>query len=531
MPRNSNGPIDPENPYRRKSPYRQMDNDPETSKDADATYNTLDQLVEMLSRAPTYKGPFRVNFDPIGYPKTGFNVASGWNNGHPFGASIFGSGATWEQIKGVSPFKSYGGKHSGVTKRAKSDMCKCGSGMMKSMCKCGGMGKSMLKANNPIDPENPYRRKSVTRQMDNDPETSRNARRSYASLDAIERELSGWQKEAFPNTKMTINFDVVGTPKTGFLIPTGPDKGSMRISSSGSPDKPYPSRGSAARKRMSNVQKDSGGGDYVPRYDFQAYPKKKSGYGTNRSMYKANQNPNQRTPVPGAPPKQIMQSGFNGAAQAVMAQNKPYQAPFSRSPRPMETPNMSYNRTPVANATKRMYKADDKNKNTDWASKLSGAAVDFVLQNKSVIERKAKEFSDQGFNYVNQNKSRIGRGARDLTERGIDFLAANKANIERGAKDISDKAFDYARRNKSGIGQSVERMTNQGIDYAIRSKSDIERGAKNYSDQGFDYLRRSKGEIGRQASNLVNNAMGRTTKRAGAMSKSLQSKRKNNKYF
>jgi hypothetical protein len=28
----------------------------------------------------------------------------------------------------------------------KSDMCKCGSGMMKSMCKCGGMGKSMLKS-------------------------------------------------------------------------------------------------------------------------------------------------------------------------------------------------------------------------------------------------------------------------------------------------------------------------------------------------------------------------------------------------
>ena len=458
--RKPNGPIDPENPYRIKSPYRQMDNDPETSIDARATYNTLDQLGEMLSRIPKHKGPIRVDFDPIGYPKTGFHYASGWNNGYPFAPSMFGSGATWEQIKGVSP---YGGKHSGVTKRAKSDMCKCGSGMMKSMCKCGGMGKSMLKANGPIDPENPYRRKSVTRQMDNDPETSRNARRSYASLDAIERELSGWQKEAFPNTKMTINFDVIGTPKTGFLIPTGPGKGDMRISSSGSPDKPYPSRGSAARKRM--------------------------------------------------------------------------------------------------------YKADDKNKNTDWASKLSGAAVDFVLQNKSAIERKAKEFSDQGFNYINQNKSRIGRGARDLTERGIDFLAANKsnvergaknvsdkafdyarrnkpniegidyildnkANIERGAKDISDKAFDYARRNKSGIGQSVERMTNQGIDYAIRSKPAIEREAKRYSDQGFDYLRRSKNEIGRQARGLVSNVLGSTTtKRAGAMSKSLQSKRKNNKYF
>jgi hypothetical protein len=99
------------------------------------------------------------------------------------------------------------------------------------------------------------------------------------------------------------------------------------------------------------------------------------------------------------------------------------------------------------------------------------------------------------------------------------------------AQDQINKAFDYARRNKSGIGQSVERMTNQGVDYAIRSKSDIERAAKNYSDQGFDYLRRNKNEIGRQANNLISNAMGRTTKRAGAMSKSLQSKKKNNKYF
>jgi hypothetical protein len=218
-------------------------------------------------------------------------------------------------------------------------------------------------------------------------------------------------------------------------------------------------------------------------------------------------------------------------------------------------------------ARKRMYKADDKNKNTDWASKLSGAAVDFVLRNKSVIERKAKDLSDQGFRYVDQNKSKIGRGARNLTEQGIDFLAANKSNVERGAKNLSDKgfdyvrrnkpniegidyildnksniergakdisnqAFDYARRNKSGIGQSVERMTNQGIDYAIRSKPAIEREAKRYSDQGFDYLRRSKNEIGRQARGLVSNVLGSsTTKRAGAMSKSLQTKKKNNKYF
>lgn len=515
----ANNPIDPENPYRKKSPYRQMDNDPKTSRDAGATYRTLNQLGELLTGINRLGySPLRLNFNPIGSPKTGFHVAAGWNNGHPFDAPFYGSKPTIEEIKGFNPYKPNGGKHSGVTKRAKkeplcdcgepisqckcsghnhstikkndmckcgsgmmksmckcggmsksmlkSDMCKCGSGMMKSMCKCGGMGKSMYKAKStgPIDPDNPYRRKSTQRQMDNDPETSRNARNSYASLDAIERELSGWQKEAFPNTKMTINFDVVGTPKTGFLIPTGEGaKGNMRITSSGSPDKPYSSRGSAARKRM--------------------------------------------------------------------------------------------------------YKADDKNKNTDWASKLSGAAVDFVLQNKSVIERKAKELSDQGFRYVDQNKSKIGRGARNLTEQGIDFLSANKsnvergaknlsdkgfdyvrrnkpniegidyildnkANIERGAKDISDKAFDYARRNKSGIGQSVERMTNQGIDYAIRSKPAIEREAKRYSDQGFDYLRRSKNEIGRQARGLVSNVLGSsTTKRAGAMSKSLQTKKKNNKYF
>lgn len=215
----------------------------------------------------------------------------------------------------------------------------------------------------------------------------------------------------------------------------------------------------------------------------------------------------------------------------------------------------------------RMSKADDKKPNNDdWSSKLSSAAVDFVLRNKSVIERKAKNLSDQGFNYVNQHKSDIGRGAKNLTENGIDFLNANKSNIERGAKDISDKgfdyvrrnkpniegvdylldnksniergakdisnqAFDYVRRNKSGIGDSVERMTNQGIDYAIRSKPAIEREAKRYSDQGFDYLSRSKNQIANQARNLLNSATGNTTKRAGAMSKSLQTNKKKNKYF
>jgi hypothetical protein len=478
MPRNSNGPIDPENPYRNKSPYRQMDNDPKTSREAQRIRDldfgdhalSLWQSINPLSK-------MTIDFDTIGNPKTGFkvpmidekgvrNIAAGLSSENLKTSPHRGSATNKSMLKsdmckcGSGMMKSMckcGGMGKSMYKA--SDMCKCGSGMMKSMCKCGGMSKNMRKANNPIDPENPYRRKSAQRQMDNDPKTSQKARNSYGDLSTLERALTSWQK-ANPHTEMTANFEVIGNPKTGFHIPL--ERGGGRITVRG--DSPSgPSRGSAARKRM--------------------------------------------------------------------------------------------------------YKADDKNKNTDWASKLSGAAVDFVLQNKNVIERKAKELSDQGFNYVNQHKSDIGRGAKNLTENGIDFLSANKSNIERGAKnvsdkafdyvrrnkpniegvdyilnnksniehgakDISDQAFDYARRNKSGIGQAVERMTNQGVDYAIRSKPAIEQAAKNYSDQGFDYLRRNRNEIGNQARGLVSNVLGATTKkRAGAMSKSLQSNKKKNKYF
>jgi hypothetical protein len=43
----------------------------------------------------------------------------------------------------ISQCKCSGHNH---TSMQKGGLCKCGSGMMKSMCKCGGMGKSMLKS-------------------------------------------------------------------------------------------------------------------------------------------------------------------------------------------------------------------------------------------------------------------------------------------------------------------------------------------------------------------------------------------------
>jgi hypothetical protein len=208
-----------------------------------------------------------------------------------------------------------------------------------------------------------------------------------------------------------------------------------------------------------------------------------------------------------------------------------------------------------AGARKRLYKADEKDDsqiNPSWPAKLSEAAVDYVLRNKSLIEDKAKKWSDKGFNYINQNKANIGRGAKNLTERAIDTTLANKKNIERGVKFVSDKAFDYVRRNKpdiegvdyvlnnksnieregkrlsdegfdylrrnkSGIGRSVENATNQAIDYVSRNKKNIEREAQNYANQAFDYLRNNKKRIGREAQNAINRVTGKTTKRATSM--------------